>query len=136
MAGLKSCSTGVLDHLFEYIYEDAATSSLRIIVTTSTGPLELASASSGSYALAISTNAIYPTTGYFTIGTTGTDNRYMTIGACSCDDVIITGNAANVIIFSTAKNQVMYATTCTTQTLTTGNKVNIGSWQITVNQPT
>jgi len=31
---------------------------------------------------------------------------------------------------------INYVTTCTTQTLTAGNLVNIGTWTITVNQPT
>ncbi len=136
MAGEKVCDHAVLDSLFAYLYGQASCSELRIVVTTSSSPLSAVGATTAGMALAQSTNAAYPSTGFFTVGTTGTANRYCTIGACSCDDVVITGNAACVILYSTALNEVMYVTTCTTQTLTTGNKVNIGTWQITVNQPT
>jgi len=138
MPGEKKCSTGVLDHLFEYIYEDGATSSLRFCVVSSTGELEVAGCSSPR-ALVVSTGGpgatLWPGTSWFTLLSSG-DNRCMTISACSCDDVYNSGNAAAVVIFSTAKNEVIYATTCTTQALTAGSKVNIGSWTITVNQPT
>lgn len=130
MAGEKTCSTGVLDSIFSYLYA----STMRICVTTSSSPRLLNSGSSNT-ALAISTGGSYPTTAYFTIGSSG-NNRYCTISACSCDDVNVSGAAACVILFNVTCSEVSYVTTCTTVALSTGNKVNVGTWTITVNQPT
>ena len=130
MAGVKSCSTGVLDSIFSYLYA----STMRICVTTSSSPELLASGSSGTH-LARSTVGSFPTTNYFTLGSSG-NNRYCTISACSCDDVNVSGTAACVILFNVTCSEVSYVTTCTTVALSTGNKVNIGSWTVTVNQPT
>lgn len=130
MAGVKECSSGLLGNFFEYLYG----STFRIEVVTSSSPTSLAGASSGA-CLVRSTVGGYPTTSYFTAGTSG-NNQYIAISACSSDDVINTGNAACVILFNVSCSEVMYVTTCTTQVLTSGNKANIGTWSITINQPT
>lgn len=130
MAGVKECSAGYLDSIFSYLYA----STVRIIVTTSSSPTCLASASSNSKALVVSTNPSYPTTAYFSVvGSSGT-NRYISISACSCDDVKQAGAATCVIIFNVTCSEVIYVTTCACQELTTG-KANIGTWSITVQQP-
>ena len=132
MAGVKAYSTGVLDSIFGYLYA----STCRIMVTTSSSALLMSAATSGDSACLVqSTVGGYPTTDYFTLGSSG-DNRYCTISACSCDTVYNNGMAASVIIVNITCSEVMYATTCTTQDLVAGNKCNIGSWTITVNQPT
>lgn len=134
MAGVKQCSTGVMANIFAYLYSNAST--MRIMVVTSSSPLNIAGTSSNSAdCLAISTNAAYPTTGHFVVADAG-NNLQCTIGACSCDTVLRNGQAACVIIVNISCSEVMYVTTCTTQDLTAGSKVNIGSWVITVNQPT
>lgn len=133
MAGEKSCSTGVLDSIFNFL----STSTMRFIVMTSSGPaagIVAASSPSSAYCLAQATVGGFPTTDYLTYGSSGL-NRYMTIAACSCDIVRWTGIAACVAIVNPA-TMINYVTTCTTQTLTQGNLVNIGTWTITVNQPT
>lgn len=130
MAGAKECSTGVLDSIFGYLYG----STFRIHVTTDTSPTVLASNSSGG-CLVQSSVGSYPTTAYLTIGSSG-NNRYMTIAACSCDAVLNSGTAACVVLFNVTCSEAMYVTTCTTQALTAANKCNIGTWTITVNQPT
>lgn len=131
MGGAKECSTGVLDSIFSYLY----TSTMRIEVTTSSSPTSLAGASSNSTGCLVhSTVGGFPTTDYFTLGSSG-NNRYCTISACSCDSVLQTGMAACVILFNVSCSEVSYVTTCTTQDLTSGNKANIGTWTITVNQP-
>lgn len=129
MGGAKECSTGVLDSLFSYLYA----STMRIEVTTSSSPTALASASSNG-CLVRSTVGGFPTTDYFVLGSSG-NNRYCTISACSCDSVYNSGTAACVILFNVSCSEVSYVTTCTTQALTAGNKCNIGSWTITINQP-
>jgi hypothetical protein len=74
------------------------------------------------------------TTGYFTIANDGS-GRKVTISACSCDTVLRNGDACVVALLETNSGP-RYITTVTTQALVFGNKVNIGSWSITINQPT
>lgn len=132
MAGVKECSTGVLDSIFGYLFA----STCRIMVTTSSSPTLLAGASSDQTPCIVqSTVGGYPTTDYFTLGSSG-NNRYCTISACSCDTVLHSGMAACVILFNVTCSEVMYVTTCTTQDLVAANKCNVGTWTITVNQPT
>ena len=132
--GAKFTSTGVLDGLFAPIYV-AGGNLMAVVMTSSDVVPTIAGSSTGSTGcLARSTVGGYMSTGYFTIATTSS-GRCCTIGACSCDDVIQTGIASYVCIVDDASS-VRYVTTCTTQSLSSGNKVNIGSWSITINQPT
>ena len=138
MAGEKLCTSGVLESLLVYIRDKCT--QFQIHVQSSSSPLVLAgNASSSTDCLVISTGGpagAYPTTGFLTFGASGS-NQYMQIGACSCDTVIHSGQAANVtIVVGAASSDVIYATTCTTQDLTATSKCNIGAWSITVNQPT
>lgn len=132
----KFCTTGVLDSLFAYLY--TANGNLRIVVMNSCEdpPTTIANASSdnNTHFIAQSTHDGFVTTDYFTIGSSG-NNRYCTIGACSCDTVRNSLIASYVCLIDDSSS-IRYVTTCTTQSLTAGNKVNIGTWTITVNQPT
>ncbi len=134
MAGVKHCSTATLDGLFAPLY--TAVGNLMFVVMTSSDLVPtMAGCSSGSVGhLARSTVGGYPTTGYFTIATSSS-GRCCVISACSCDDVLQSGIAAQIVLVDDASNP-KYQTTCTTQSLTSGSKVNIGSWVITINQPT
>lgn len=135
--GTKLCSTGVLDSLFAPIYNTAGGNIITVLMTSSdiNTPMFVASASSNSTGCyAQSTNGGYMSTGYFTVANSG-NNRVLTISACSCDVILQTGVVSYVAIVGDASS-IRYVTTCTTQAVTQGNKVNIGSWTITVNQPT
>lgn len=129
MAGNTFCSTGVLDGMFSGLYSTAG-GNLRIAITSSSDVVPTLTGCSSNTCLAFASL----TTAYFTIATSSS-GRVCVITACSCDDVLKTGVAANCVIFESASS-VRYATVVTTQTLTTGNKVNIGSWQIFLGQPT
>ncbi len=132
--GSKFTSTGVLDGLFAPLYV-AGGNLICVVMTSSDIVPTLAGSSVGTAGcLARSTVGGYMSTGYFTIATSSS-GRCCTISACSCDDVIKTGIASYVVITDDASS-VRYVTTCTTQTLSSGNKVNIGSWSITISQPT
>jgi len=122
------CSTGVLDSIFAPLYSTAG-GNLRLAVVSSSDLVPTIAGCSSDHCLVFASI----TTGYFTIANSG-DNRVCTISACSCDDVIATGTASYVCIFEDA-SAMRLATVVTTQALTTGNKVNIGSWTITVAQP-
>lgn len=134
MAGVKECSTGPLDGFLAYLYNNST--QLKIMVTTSSSPMAIANASSNNAGvLVISTNPSIPTTAYYTVGSSG-NNRYIAITACSSDTVLRDGIAACVILVSACSSEVMFVTTCTTQSLTSGSKANIGTFSITITQPT
>lgn len=135
--GTKGCSTAVMDALLINVCTPG-TGNLRIVLMASSGaswPITIASASSNSTGcLAQSTVGGFPTTGGFTIGSSG-NNRYISIPACSCDTILQTDVASYVALIEDSSS-IRYVTTCTTQAVTSGNKVNIGTWSITVNIPT
>ncbi len=130
--GNKWCSTSVMDGFFAPLYVGAS----RIIVMTSSDALPtITGASSGQTGCLVQSSVgSFPTTGYFTIGSSG-NNRYCTISACSCDTVLNSGVASYIVICDPTSTIMRYVTTCTTQDLVAGNKVNIGTWTITINQP-
>ena len=71
-----------------------------------------------------------------------TSGRKMTIGAqnsMSINGVALTANATHVALVkvsSVASSQlVLYVTTCTSQTLTGGNKVNTPAWTVEIRDP-
>ena len=131
----KQCSTGVLDSLFASLYTFNGNGILVVMSSCAEWPtIANASSNSTDYNLAQSSNPAFLTTGYFSIGSSG-NNRYCTIAACSCD-LVYNGGVASYVALIDDTSSVRYVTTCTTQALTSGSKVNIGSWTITVNQPT
>ena len=133
--GAKFCSTAVLDGLFTPLYTAGVGNLVCVIMTSSDVIPTIAGSSTGSTGcLARSTVGGFMSTDYFTIASSSS-GRTCTIGACSCDDVIQTGIASYVVITDDGTD-VKYVTTCTTQNLSSGNKVNIGSWSITIAQPT
>lgn len=135
MAGAtKWASTEILDGALMGIINNCT--SWRLMVVTATSPEAIAGASCNQTGcLAISTNPAYPTTGAFTLGSSGA-NRYIAIGAFSCDEVLRDGTAGGVAIVASCSSQVMFVTSVTTVALTDGAKVNVATWSITINQPT
>lgn len=130
--GSKWCSTSVMDGLFAPLYVGAP----RIICMTSSDALPTITGASSNQpgCLVQSTVAVFPGTSYFTIANDG-ENRKCTISACSCDTVLNSGVASYIVICDPASTIMRYVTTCTTQDLVAGNKANIGSWIITIAQP-
>jgi len=133
----KWCSTQTMDSIFSYLYTPVGNLKLVILTSCAVVPtIGNCCSASTNYCLALSTNPAFPTSSHIggSIANSG-ENRVMTIGACSCDTINWTGIASYVALIADSSS-VRYLTTCTTQALTSGNKVNIGSWTITINQPT
>ncbi len=135
--GTKGCSTAIMDALLWAVGGAAGGGNIRIVLMASSGaswPVTIASASSNSTGcLAQSTMGGFPTSDNFTVGSSG-NNRYISVPACSCDTVLQTDVASYVAIIADSSS-IRYVTTCTTQAVTSGNKVNIGTWSITVSIP-
>jgi len=66
---------------------------------------------------------------------TGALGRKVTTTAKNGVSVTATGDAT-CIVLEDASNNIIYITTCTTQTLTSGNTVNIPAWKIQIGDPT
>ena len=64
-----------------------------------------------------------------------TSGRKVTVAAQSSISVDATGTAAHVAIVDTSSSALLYVTTCTSQSLTSGNKVNTPAWDIEIRDP-
>lgn len=62
--------------------------------------------------------------------------RKTTVSAKSNVDVTASGTANHVALVTSSGTTVRYVTTCTSQAVTNGNKVNIPAWDIEIADPT
>jgi hypothetical protein len=65
----------------------------------------------------------------------GTSGRKITVAAKSDVDVDAAGTATHIALVSTGDSTLRYVTTCTSQALALGNKVNFPAWDIQINDP-
>ena len=89
------------------------------------------SAADGSLKLAEAAMA----TGDFTIGSGVGSGRRVTVAQKSGVAVSATGTANHVALLDATNSRVLYVTTCTAQSLTTGQTVTFGSWDVEINDP-
>ena len=66
----------------------------------------------------------------------GTSGRKITVAAKSGQSVTATGTATHIALVSTGDSTLRYVTTCTSQSLTSGNTVNFPAWDIQIGDPT
>ncbi len=73
--------------------------------------------------------------GDFAALTDGITGRRLTVNAQN--DILITtsGDAAHICLVDTSGLEVIYMTTCTTQTLTSSNNVSVPAWDIELRDP-
>jgi hypothetical protein len=62
--------------------------------------------------------------------------RKITVAAKSGVSVTASGDATHLVLASTGDTTIRAITTCTTQTLTSGNTVNIPAWDVETRDPT
>lgn len=75
--------------------------------------------------------------GDFTIANGDTSGRKVTVAAQNGASVIASGSASHIVLATGgATDLIRYITTCTAQTLTSGNTANVGAWDVEVNDPT
>jgi hypothetical protein len=70
----------------------------------------------------------------FTKADGDTSGRKVTVAAKSAVPVDTTGDATHLALCDGTR--LLYVTTCTTQTLTSGNTVNLPAWDIEIADPT
>ena len=117
----KFANTVVLDALL-----DKVATSTQLLVTT-TQPADRAAALSGALASATLTGAS------FTKSAGSPNGRRVTVAAQSNINVTATGSATHVALVD--GSTLLYVTTVTAQTLTSGNTVTVPAWNITVADP-
>lgn len=118
----KFANTVVLDALL-----DKVATATSLIVTT-TQPADRAAAVAAALATATTTSGDFAKAA-------GTPNgRKLTVASKSNVSVTATGSATHVCLVD--GTTLLYVTTVTTQTLTSGNTVTVPAWTITVGDPT
>jgi len=120
----KSVNDLVLDGAFEVL--DAG----NVMVACSAEPTNRTEAVT-TYALA---DAVLTPVTDFTKANGDTNGRKCTIAAKSTITVDVSGDATHIAICD--GTNLLYVTTCTTQTLTSGNTVNFPAWDIEIADPT
>jgi len=73
--------------------------------------------------------------GDFTIADAGGGGRQVTVAAKSGVSITASGSATHIVLHDNASTR-LYVTTCTSQSLTSGGTVDVGSWVITIGDPT
>ena len=102
------------------------------------------SAQPTNYADIVNSDLIGPITltpgdgnGDFTIGNGDTSGRKVTVAAQNGASVTASGDASHVVLATGgATDLIRYITTCTTQTLTSGNTANVPAWDVEIADPT
>jgi len=64
-----------------------------------------------------------------------TSGRKITVNQQSDMDVDATATATHIAIVDTVNENLLYVTTCTSQSLTSGNKVTVPAWDIELRDP-
>ena len=135
----KWVSTAVLDGAFDLIADSDLMTACAAQPTTyanatttgpATGNFECARVTGG-----ITTGAATGGTDY-TLVTTG-GNRKCTVAQQGTGNTSITASktANHIALCDVSASSLLYVTTCTSQSLTTGNDVTFNSWSITLNEP-
>jgi len=75
--------------------------------------------------------------GDFTNGNGDTSGRKVTVAAQNGATAIASGSATHVVLATGgATDLIRYITTCTSQSITSGNTVNVGAWDVEIADPT
>lgn len=75
--------------------------------------------------------------GDFTIANGDTNGRKVTVAAQNGASVIASGSATHIVLATGGATDLLrYITTCTSQSLTSGNTANVGAWDVEVGDPT
>lgn len=119
----KTAPDAVMDAAFDYIDQADV---MRVCSTLDATPThaEIVTATLASVAMTPDTD--------FTKAAGDTSGRKVTVAAKSGVSVTTSGDANHIALTTTAGSVVRYVTTCTTQTLTSGNTVNIPAWDIEI----
>lgn len=88
----------------------------------------------GIAAVALADVAVTPGVGNgdFTVSNGDTSGRKLTVAAQNSVEVDATGTAGHIVLADAANSTLLHVTTCTSQSLTDGNTVNIPAYDIEI----
>lgn len=72
----------------------------------------------------------------FTKGNGDTSGRKLTVAQQASVTVDTSGTAQHVALLDVGNSKLLYVTTCTSQSLTSGNTVTVPAWDIEIADPT
>lgn len=120
----KAAPDATIDSLLDYI---AGSDTLYVC---SAQPANFA----GIAAVALASTGL--TSGDFTKADASGGGRQVTVAAKNGVSVTGTGSATHIVVAKSSDSTLRYVTTCTSQSLTAGNNVNVPSWVVSVGDPT
>jgi len=121
----KSVHDDVLDAALNYIKNNC-----NEMTVCSTEPTTYTEAHT-TYKLADQTMA----SGDFTVANGDTSGRKVTVAQKANITVDTTGTAQHVALTDTSGTKLLYVTTCTSQSLTSGNTVTVPAWDVEIADP-
>jgi hypothetical protein len=127
MATTKLAPDVTLDKMLDYI----STATQMIVCSGSSSPTNGAGALSAALASSSMSSGDFAKAD----DATGALGRKVTVAAKTSLSVSASGDATCVALLDSS-NVLLYVTTCTTQTLTSGNTVNVPSWKVQIGDPT
>lgn len=125
----KATIDAVLDAALQYVVDYGDT----ITVCTTDQPTSYAEATESTDYMLATTSL---TTADFTIADATGGGRKFTIGQQASITVAGSGTAGHVAVCNSTGSALLFVTTCTTQSLTTGNTVTVPAFAFTIGDPT
>ena len=126
---MKLTGDNFIDGAFEYL---ASNGSLLVVAADSSTSFAAVDSTGDTRVLAV--HAL--TTADYTIQNGDASGRKVTISSQDSVDIVRSGTAENLYILDTGNSEILLVTSITTQALTTGNKVNIPSFDDEIADPT
>ena len=74
--------------------------------------------------------------GDFTIDDGDASGRKLTVAQQTGIEIDTTGTADHIVLADASNSELLFVTTCSSQSLTDGNTLTIGSWDIEIGDPT
>jgi hypothetical protein len=111
-----------------------ATATSMIVCSGASNPADRAAAVAAALATATMTAGLGGADYTAADDATGALGRKVTMTAKNAVSVTASGDATCIVLVDASN--IIYITTCTTQTLTNGNTVNIPAWKIQIGDPT
>lgn len=125
----KACHDDVLDALLNYVADNT-----KRITVCSQQPTTYAEGNA-TYKLADVDTTEGAGNGDFTIANGDTSGRKLTVAQQADVPVDSTGSATHIALLDVDNSKLLYVTTCTSQTITSGNTVTIPAFDIEVADP-
>lgn len=127
----KSVNNLVLDEALNYIKDNCTK-----MVACVGAPTDYTDANTDPGSAGEKLAEVTMVSGDFTVGEGAVSGRKVEVGSKSGVSVGYTGTATHVALLDVTNTAVLYVTTCTSQSLTSGNTITFPVWDIEIADPT